>query len=46
LAHKRGYEAAKGYSYDYSDLQIRELHKLQHKYDNFGRKNPDLGRIR
>lgn len=38
LAHKRGYEAAKGYSHAHSDLQARELHRIQHKYDNNGRK--------
>lgn len=39
LAHKRGKEAAKGFSYKEADLQTKELHRLQHKYDNFGRKN-------
>ena len=39
LAHKRGFEAAKGYDYDYSHLQSRDLHKLQHKYDNNGMRN-------
>ncbi len=39
LAHKRGKEAAKGYSYEHSDLQNPDLHKLQHKYDKYGRKN-------
>ena len=39
LAHKRGYEAAKGFDYSYSHLQERKLHKLQHKFDNNGRKN-------
>lgn len=32
-------EAAKGYSYKHSNLQDKSLHKLQHKHDNFGRKN-------
>lgn len=41
LAHERGREAAKGYGYDYSNLQDRDLHKLQHRYDNFGRKNKE-----
>src|SRR5690606_27166647 len=44
LAHKRGFEAAKGYGYDKADLQDKKLHRLQHKYDNKGRKNPDLGK--
>jgi RHS repeat-associated protein len=39
LAHERGRESAKGYGYEYSNLQERNLHRLQHKYDNFGRKN-------
>lgn len=38
LAHKRGFEAAKGYSHSHSELQARELHRIQHKYDNNGRK--------
>ncbi len=41
LAHERGREAAKGYSYKYSNLQDRRLHRLQHKYDNFGRLNKE-----
>lgn len=41
LAHERGREAAKGYGYDYSNLQDRKLHRLQHRYDNFGRKNKE-----
>ena len=39
LAHKRGMEAAKGFGYEHSNLQLASLHKLQHKYDNFGRLN-------
>ncbi len=39
LAHDRGREAAKGFGYEYSNLQNRDLHKLQHRYDNYGRKN-------
>ncbi|QYS92410.1 hypothetical protein JJC04_08210 [Flavobacterium covae] len=38
LAHERGREAAKGYSYKNSNLQDRDLHRRQHKYDNGGRK--------
>jgi RHS repeat-associated protein len=41
LAHERGREAAKGYGYEHSNLQDRDLHRLQHKYDNFGRKNAE-----
>jgi RHS repeat-associated protein len=41
LAHERGREAAKGYGYEHSNLQDRDLHRLQHKYDNFGRKNTE-----
>ncbi len=39
LAHERGREAAKGYDYSNSNLQDRDLHRLQHKYDDFGRAN-------
>ncbi|WP_407072895.1 RHS repeat-associated core domain-containing protein, partial [Photorhabdus viridis] len=39
LAHWRGYEASKGYGYEYSDPQHIDLHKRQHKYDAHGRKN-------
>jgi RHS repeat-associated protein len=39
LAHERGREAAKGFGYENSNLQDMDLHKLQHKYDDFGRKN-------
>lgn len=35
LAHRRGFEAKKGFSYNYSDLQNVELHKLQHKYEGY-----------
>ncbi len=41
LAHERGREAAKGYDYNHANLQDRDLHKLQHKYDNFGRSNAE-----
>ena len=41
LAHERGREAAKGYGYGHSNLQDRDLHRLQHKYDNFGKKNKE-----
>jgi hypothetical protein len=37
LAHKRGLEASKGYSYENSDLQIIKNHRTQHKYDNYGK---------
>ena len=39
LAHERGREAAKGYSYKHSNLQNRNDHRTQHKYDNNGKKN-------
>lgn len=38
LAHRRGYEARKGYGYEYSDLQIIRNHRTQHKYDGYGRR--------
>jgi RHS repeat-associated protein len=41
LAHQRGREAAKGYSYKHSNLQTKELHKLQHKYDKNGTLNTE-----
>ncbi|WP_232764106.1 polymorphic toxin type 8 domain-containing protein, partial [Salegentibacter salinarum] len=41
LAHERGREAAKGYDYKHSNLQDRDLHRTQHKYDNNGRKNKE-----
>lgn len=41
LAHERGREAAKGYDYSRTQLQDKDLHKLQHKYDNFGRANKE-----
>ncbi len=34
MAHERGREAAKGYGYEDSNLQDRDLHRIQHKYDN------------
>jgi hypothetical protein len=39
LAHKRGFEAAKGFGYEHSHLQDKSNHKLQHKYDGMGKKN-------
>ncbi|MDX1924748.1 MAG: polymorphic toxin type 8 domain-containing protein [Rickettsiaceae bacterium] len=44
LAHKRGFEAAKGYDYFHSILQDAKLHRLQHKFDDFGTKNQDRGK--
>lgn len=41
LAHERGREASKGYSYEHSNLQDRDLHRRQHKYGNYGRKNKE-----
>jgi len=41
LARERGREAAKGYDYRNSNLQDRDLHKTQHKYDDFGRANKE-----
>ena len=35
LAHRRGFEAKKGFSYENSDLQTIELHKLQHKHEGY-----------
>jgi hypothetical protein len=41
LAHERGREKAKGYGYEHSNLQLISNHKLQHKYDNNGKKNKE-----
>ena len=41
MAHERGREAAKGYGYEHSNLQDRDLHRLQHRYDNYGRRNKE-----
>jgi hypothetical protein len=41
LAHERGREAAKGYSYEHSNLQDRDLHRTEHKFDDFGRANKE-----
>ena len=38
LAHRRGKEAHKGYSYEHSDLQCKDLHELQHKVEREHRK--------
>ena len=38
LAHDRGKEAAKGFSYKHTQLKNRADHRLQHKYDNNGKK--------
>jgi RHS repeat-associated protein len=35
LAHRRGFEAKKGYGYEYSDLQDIDIHKIQHKYEGY-----------
>ncbi|MFD1674143.1 polymorphic toxin type 8 domain-containing protein [Alicyclobacillus fodiniaquatilis] len=35
LAHKRGFEAKKGYGYSHSVLQEIGLHRLQHKYEGY-----------
>jgi RHS repeat-associated protein len=39
LAHERGREASKGYGYEHSNLQDKDLHRLQHKFDDWGRAN-------
>ncbi|MBN1123430.1 MAG: Hint domain-containing protein [Sedimentisphaerales bacterium] len=35
LAHMRGFEARKGFSYAYSNLQEKSLHRLQHKIGGY-----------
>ena len=37
MAHRRGYEARKGFGYKYSDLNTIENHKRQHKIDGYGK---------
>lgn len=39
LAHRRGYEASKGYGYEYADFNLIENHRIQHKHDKYGRMN-------
>ncbi len=41
LAHERGREAAKGYSYKHTNLQNQIDHRNQHRYDNNGRHNKE-----
>ena len=41
LAHYHGCEAAKGYNYLYTALQMDDLHIIQHKHDGGGRKNKE-----
>jgi hypothetical protein len=35
LAHRRGFEARKGFGYKYADLQDVTLHKLQHHFEGY-----------
>ena len=44
LAHRRGFEASKGYGYEFSDPQLIELHRQQHIHDQMGRLNKDRGK--
>ena len=41
LAHEAGREKAKGFGYEHANLQNRADHRVQHKYDNFGKKNKE-----
>ncbi len=41
LAHTRGREAAKGYGYEHSKLNLSKDHRIQHRYDNYGRANKE-----
>jgi len=43
LSHSRGREASKCYDHvdSPSNLQDKDLHRTQHKFDNFGRKNKE-----
>ena len=44
LAHRKGFEASKGYGYEFSDPQLVELHRQQHLHDKMGRLNKDRGK--
>jgi hypothetical protein len=35
MAHRRGFEAKKGFDYKHSDLQDIDLHKLQHRHEGY-----------
>ena len=39
LAHERGREKIKGFGYEHTNLILKQDHKNQHKYDNFGKYN-------
>ena len=41
LAHTRGREAAKGYGYEHSKLNLSKDHRSQHRFDNYGRANKE-----
>ena len=41
LAHERGREKAKGYGYEHTQLQLISNHRLQHIFDNYGKKNKE-----
>jgi hypothetical protein len=34
-AHRRGFEARRGYGYEYADLQNTDIHKLQHRWEEY-----------
>ena len=40
LAHRRGYEARKGYGYEHADLQDIDLHMNQHRVERYERRSP------
>ncbi|MBI2169352.1 MAG: hypothetical protein HYU28_07620 [Actinobacteria bacterium] len=42
LVHMRGLENAKGVDHRFSRLQDRDLHRLQHRHDWWGRRNPNM----
>ena len=39
LAHERGREKVKGFGYEHSNLMLKLDHKIQHKFDNYGKFN-------
>ena len=41
LAHERGRESQKGYGYEHTNLILENDHRIQHKFDNMGKKNKD-----
>jgi hypothetical protein len=41
LAHEYGREKAKGYGYEHTNFKLIADHRIQHKFDNNGKKNKE-----